>query len=225
MGETNGKKGIWGYVRGGMGGLSNAIARSAEDLGAEIVTDAEVTSIWIEDGKAKGVILKDGTKIEATKTVSNLDCRQTFEKLMDSSILPKDFEHSVKRMQYDSASMKINVTLSELPNFNAIPGTKPGPQHRGTIHICPSCETMERAFDDAKYGLPSKRPILECTIPSVVDDTIAPKGKHLMNMFIQYAPYHLKKGTWDDYRDDFADRCFDIMNEYAPNFKKSVIER
>lgn len=144
---------------------------------------------------------------------------------MDPKTLPEDFEYAVKRIQYNSASMKINVALKELPDFKAIPGKEPGPQHRGTIHLCPTMETMEKAFDDAKYGHPSKRPILECTIPSVVDDTVAPKGKHLMNIFLQYAPYNLATGTWDDYREDFADRVFDILNEYAPNFKESVIDR
>src|SRR5262249_15851477 len=125
----------------------------------------------------------------------------------------------------ESASLKINVALSELPNFTAYPGTTAGPQHRGTIHICPDMDSIERAYDDAKYGRPSARPILECTIPSAVDPTVAPPGKHLMSMFIQYAPYALREGHWDEAKDAFADRCFDILNEYAPNFKRSVIDR
>ncbi|MGE3807605.1 MAG: phytoene desaturase family protein [Gemmataceae bacterium] len=112
-----------------------------------------------------------------------------------------------------------------MPDFKAMPGSKPGPHHRGTIHICPDQDYIERAYDDAKYGRPSRNPILECTIPSVVDPSVAPPGKHLMSMFIQYAPYHLAEGTWDEERDRFADRCFDILEEYAPNFKKSVIDR
>ena len=124
-----------------------------------------------------------------------------------------------------SASLKINVALAELPNFRAVPSSEPGPQHRGTIHICPDQDYIERAFDDAKYGRPSAEPVLECTIPSAVDPTVAPPGRHLMSMFVQYAPYELRDGSWDDHRDAFADRCFDLLDEYAPNFKNSVLDR
>jgi len=106
-----------------------------------------------------------------------------------------------------------------------LPGTQPGLHHRGTIHICPDLDYIERGYDDAKFGLPSADPILECTLPSAVDPTVAPPGKHLMSMFIQYAPYHLRGRTWDAERDKFADRCFDLLNEYAPNFKQAVIDR
>ena len=121
--------------------------------------------------------------------------------------------------------MKINVALSKLPDFLAMPGDTPGPQHRGTIHIGADLTDMERAYDDAKYGRTSARPLLECTIPSVVDETVAPEGRHLMNMFVQYAPYELAEGTWDDHRDVFADRCFALIDEYAPGFSESVLER
>jgi hypothetical protein len=121
--------------------------------------------------------------------------------------------------------LKINVALGELPNFIACPGLEPGPHHRGTIHISPDQDYIERAFDDAKYGQPSQRPILECTIPSVVDPTVAPPGEHLMSIFVQYAPYQLRGATWDDLRESFADRCFALLNEYAPNFQRSVLAR
>src|SRR5206468_9410373 len=134
-----------------------------------------------------------------------------------------EFADAVPRIPYDSASLKINVALSELPDFLACPGTEAGPQHRGTVHICPDLDTIERAYDDAKYGRPSRRPILECTIPSTVDRTVAPEGKHLMSMFIQYAPYRLREGDWDGLKEAFADRCFDLLDEYAPDFKRSVI--
>ncbi len=139
--------------------------------------------------------------------------------------MPPDFLEAVRRIDYSSASLKINVALSELPDFLACPGTEPGPQHRGTIHVCPDLDTIERAYDDAKYGQPSERPLLECTIPSVVDPSVAPPGRHVMSMFIQYAPYKLRGATWDDLREKFADRCFDLLNEYAPNFKRSVLAR
>ncbi len=159
------------------------------------------------------------------RLASNADAHITFEKLMSPSQLPDDFAAAVKRIGYESATLKINVALSELPNFKACPGTEAGPQHRGTIHICPDLDTIERGFDDAKYGRPSEVPILECTIPSVVDETVAPPGKHIMSMFIQYAPYRLWEGHWDQVGEKFADRCFDLLNEYAPNFKQSVINR
>jgi phytoene dehydrogenase-like protein len=156
---------------------------------------------------------------------SNADARVTFTRLLDRRLLPAEFMAAVDRISYDSASLKINVALSELPSFSAAPGTAPGPQHRGTIHIAPDQDYIERAYDDAKYGRPSTSPVLECTIPSVVDPSVAPPGRHLMSMFVQYAPYALREGTWDDRRDAFADRCFDLLTEYAPNFKRSVIAR
>jgi phytoene dehydrogenase-like protein len=225
MGETNGKKGIWSYTRGGMGGLTQAIAKSAQALGVEIRTEAEVARIVVKDGAATGVALANGDEFQAKVIASNLDPNLTFTKLMDPRVLPSEFVEGLRRISYASASLKINVALSELPNFAACPGNEVGPQHRGTVHICPDQDYIERAYDDAKYGRPSADPILECTIPSSVDPTVAPPGKHLMSMFIQYAPYKLKQGSWDEEKDKFADRCFDILNEYAPNFKRSVIDR
>ncbi len=225
MGETNGKKGVWSYTKGGMGGLTQALAKAAKDLGVEIRTEAEVAKILVSGGKATGVALQNGDQFEAKVVASNLDPHLTFEKLLDPSLLPPDFAAAVRRISYASASLKINVALSEVPNFTAYPGDTPGPQHRGTIHICPDQDYIERGYDDAKYGRPSKDPILECTLPSAVDPTVAPPGKHLMSMFIQYAPYKLKEGNWDQEKEKFADRCFDILNEYAPNFKRSVLHR
>jgi phytoene dehydrogenase-like protein len=226
MGETNGKKGVWAYVRGGMGGLSNAIAGAAKDLGVEIRCDSEVAKIIVRDGSAVGVALKSGEEFFANKIASGVDPHWTFEKFLDPKDLPADFLAAVKRIGYESASLKMNVALSEPPNFTARPGSGVGPQHHGTMHLCPDQDYIERAYDDAKYGMPSRDPVLECTMPSSVDSTVAPAGQHLMSMFIQYAPYKLKTGTWDEEtKNKFADRCFDIIEQYAPNFKKSVIAR
>src|SRR6476661_1690520 len=189
MGECNGVRGVWGYVRGGMGGISNAIAAAARERGVEIRTNAEVAHIVVKDGRAVGVVLKDGSEIRANKVASGADANVTFLKLCEEKDLPADFVAGVKGLDYSSASLKINVALSELPNFTSVPGAQAGPQHRGTIHISPDLDYIERAYDDAKYGKPAENPILECTIPSVIDKTVAPAGQHLMSMFIQYFPY------------------------------------
>jgi phytoene dehydrogenase-like protein len=225
MGETNGKRGVWSYTRGGMGGLTQALARAGKDLGVDIRCNAEAARILVQGGKVSGVALANGDQFQARVVASNLDPNLTFTKLLDPRQLPPDFVEAVGRIRYDSASLKINVALSEVPNFTAFPGDRPGPQHHGTMHICPDQDYIERAYDDAKYGRTSQQPLLECCLPSAVDPTVAPPGKHLMSMFIQYAPYHLKEGSWDQERDKFADRCFDLLNEYAPNFKRSVIDR
>ena len=225
MGETDGKRGVWGYVRGGMGGLTQALAAAARAHGAVIRCDAEVRHILVRDGRAIGVALATGEELSAPVVASNADARVTFTRLVDPKLLPTDFVDAVGRISYDSASLKINVALAELPDFRALPGITPGPHHRGTIHICPDQDYIERAFDDAKYGQPSRRPVLECTIPSVVDPTVAPSGRHLMSMFVQYAPYALRDASWDTLHEPFADRCFDLLDEYAPNFKRSVLAR
>jgi phytoene dehydrogenase-like protein len=224
MGETDGKRGVWGYVRGGMGALTQALAAVARGHGAEIRCEAEVARVLVRDGAVTGVALAGGEEFHAPIVASNADARVTFTRLLDPALLPPEFAAAVGRISYESASLKINVALAELPSFTALPGA-PGPQHRGTIHICPDQDYIERAFDDAKYGRPSARPVLECTIPSAVDPTVAPPGRHLMSMFIQYAPYTLREGTWDQLREPFADRCFDLLEEYAPGFKRSVIAR
>jgi phytoene dehydrogenase-like protein len=225
MGEAGGKRGVWGYMRGGMGGLTQALAAAARDLGADIRCDAEVARILVRESRAVGVALVGGDEYYAPIVASNADARVTFLRLVDRSALPEAFVADVERISYASASLKINVALAELPSFRALPGTEPGPQHRGTIHICPDQDYIERAFDDAKYGRPSAEPVMECTTPSAVDPTVAPPGRHLMSMFVQYAPYELRNGSWDDRREAFADRCFDLLDEYAPNFKRAVIDR
>jgi phytoene dehydrogenase-like protein len=225
MGETNGKRGVWGYVRCGMGSLTQALAAAARDLKVDIRCNAEVARILVQNGAVTGVALANGDEYAARTVASNADAHVTFTRLLDPEALTPEFVEAVRRIDYSSASLKINVALAELPDFRALPGSAPGPQHRGTIHISPDLDFIERAFDDAKYGRPSQNPVLECTIPSVVDPSVAPPGKHLMSMFVQYAPYKLHEAHWDKLRDAFADRCFDLLNEYAPNFKQSVLAR
>jgi phytoene dehydrogenase-like protein len=225
MGETHGKRGVWAYVEGGMGALSNSLASVAKSLGAQIRTNADVRRINVADGVVTGVSLANGDEFTAKTVASNADCHVTFVKLMDGKALPPDFLEAINRIGYESASLKINVALERLPSFACLPGHDVGPQHRGTVHLCPDQDYIERAYDDAKYGKPSANPVLECTMASAVDPTVAPAGKHLMSIFVQYAPYKLKEGNWDQIKDAFADRCFDILEEYAPGFKSSVIAR
>ena len=206
MGETNGARGVWSYVKGGMGGLTQALARAAADLGVEIRTEAEVRRILVEHGNAVGVVLANET-------------------FLDAEQLPPDFVAEIRRIDYSSASAKINVALSALPNFTACPGTTAGPQHRGTVHLCPDQDYIERGYDDAKYGRASAEPVVECTIPSSVDPTLAPQGRHLMSMFCQYAPYRLAGGWNEAAKNDFAGRCFDVVERYAPGFTASVTDR
>ena len=226
MGETNGARGVWSYVKGGMGGLTQALAKAAAELGVEIRTEAEVSRILVESGAAAGVVLTSGDELRARHVASGVDCRLTFETFLDPHQLPADFLAEIKRIDYSSASVKINVALSALPSFSACPGSEAGPQHRGTIHLCPDQDYIERSYDEAKYGVPSSRPVVECTIASAVDPTVAPPGRHLMSMFCQYAPYRLRDGRWDDAaKNSFADSCFAVVEEYAPGFKASVLDR
>ena len=163
--------------------------------------------------------------LTAPVVASNLDAHVTFERLVAAHELPDDFRRSVARIDYSSASAKINIALGELPDFTAAPGTEVQPHHRGTIHIAPTLDYIERAFDDAKYGWPSTEPVLEITLPSAVDSTVAPPGKHVMSMFVQYAPYELDRQHWDDIKEDFADRCIDLLARYAPNLPEAIEHR
>jgi phytoene dehydrogenase-like protein len=226
MGECDGVRGVWGYVKGGMGALSEAIASAAREKGAEIKTSAPVAGILVKNGRARGVAMPDGVEYHARKVVSSVDAQVTFLKLMDPKDLPADFVAAVRHLDYASGSCKINLALSEVPDFSCLRGSVPGPQHRGTIHLCPDRAYIEKAFDRAKYGYISDNPIVEATIPSSLDDTVAPGGKHVMSMFTQYFPYKLAPdaGTLEENKRRYAERCIDIMTEYAPNFRRAVID-
>jgi len=132
---------------------------------------------------------------------------------------------AVRRIDYSSASAKINLALAEPPQFTCLPATGIAPQHHGTIHISPTLDYIERAYDDAKYGRPSAEPVLELTLPTSVDATIAPPGRHLLSMFVQYAPYNLRAENWDDQKEAFADRCIEVLAQYAPNVPGSILHR
>jgi phytoene dehydrogenase-like protein len=227
MGEVDGARGVWGYVRGGMGALPEALAAAARRFGAEIRVSAPVSRIVVDGGAAVGVALEDGTEFRSRRVASSADATRTLLDLVGERHLPAEVAEAARRIDYASGSLKINVALERLPSFRALPsaGADPGPQHRGTIHVSPSLAYIERAFDDARAGMPSRAPVLECTLPSAVDPTVAPAGRHLMSIFVQYAPYRLASGSWDEERERFADRCFEILEEYAPGFGSSVMAR
>jgi phytoene dehydrogenase-like protein len=222
MGGVAGHRGLWGFVRGGMGAVSEAIAASARRWGATIRTGASVEKILVRNGRAAGVVLAGGEEIEARAVVSNLDPKMTFLRLVDPAELDAQFVEAIRRYRSEGTSLKINLALNGLPEFAALPGA-PGPQHRATMHICPSIEYVERAWDDAKYGRPSERPLLELTVPTMYDPSLAPPGRHIMGIFLQYAPYTLRESNWDELREPFADHVIDLIAEYAPNIR-SIVE-
>ncbi|HEY0972988.1 MAG TPA: NAD(P)/FAD-dependent oxidoreductase, partial [Solimonas sp.] len=226
MGTAGGARGVWGYVEGGMGALTQALRRSAEAAGVEVRTDAEVARIEVRDGAVSGVRLRSGESIAAPCVASNATPEVTFRQLLEASALPAEFRSAVARIDYSSAVMKINLAVSELPDFTCLPGkAEVGPQHRGTIHISPTQDYLEAAYEDARRGEPSREPVIELTIPTSVDRTLAPAGHHIVQMFVQYAPYKLVGAQWDDIKDAFAQRCIDTVTRYAPNFAASVLHR
>src|SRR6516162_538576 len=222
MGGVAGHRGLWGFVRGGMGAVAEAIAASARAKGAAVRTHAAVDRVLVRNGRAFAVVLANGEEIEATIIASNLDPKATFLRLIEESALEPDFVSTVRRFRSEGTSAKINLALTGLPEFTAFPAT-PGPHHRATMHICPSIEYIEHAWDDAKYGRPSERPLLELTIPTMYDASLAPPGRHIMGIFLQYAPYTLREGAWDELRESFGDHVIALIEEYAPNIR-SIIE-
>ncbi len=226
MGTAGGARGVWGYVRGGMGGLADALEGACRDLHVQIEREAEVTRIITEDGAVRGVLLADHRMIEADVVVSTVDAHWTFERFLNGDELPEGFRRAVARIDYSSASAKINLALSEPPRFTCWPTEGVGPHLHGTIHISPTLDYLERAYEDARAGRPSSEPVLEITMPSSVDETLAPPGKHVLSMFVQYAPYQLAEGNgWDDIKEDFADRCIQVLARYAPNIPQAIEHR
>src|SRR3974390_576002 len=223
MGEIDGAFRAWGFARGGTGAISNAIADAAREAGVEIVTKAEITQILVKGGRAKGVVLKNGDEIEAEVISSSVDPRLTFTRFIEAQHLPGEFLEEVKRYKYRGSSGKVNMALDGLPNFKCLPGD--GLHLRGAMSISPSVEYMERAYDDAKYGHYSRRPYIDMVLPSLTDPSVAPPGKHVMSCFVQYAPYKLKEGTWDDIKEEFGDNVINTIAEYAPNLKDIIIGR
>jgi phytoene dehydrogenase-like protein len=223
MGEIDGAFRSWGFSRGGTGGISNAIGSAAREAGAEIRMEAPVARILVKNGEARGVVLEGGEEILAPIVSSSVDPKLTFLKFIESRELPSDFLDEVKQYKFRGSSGKVNLALDALPDFTCLPG--PGRHIRGAISISPSTEYMERAYDQAKYGEYSHRPYIDIVIPTLTDPSVAPPGKHVMSCFVQYAPYKLASGTWDEQREAFGDTVINTISEYAPNLKKIIIGR
>jgi phytoene dehydrogenase-like protein len=207
-----------------MGAVSEAIAASARRYGAEIRTNAPVAHLLMKNGEARGVVLENGDEIEASAVASNLDPKSTFLRLAGTAHLEPEFVNAIKAFRVEGTSLKMNLALDALPDFTALPGA-PGPQHGATMHICPSIEYVERAWDDAKYGRPSENPLIEMTCPTIYDPSLAPSGKHILGIFLQYAPYTLRDTTWDEIREPYGDRILEVIGQYAPNIHQAVVER
>lgn len=223
MGEIDGVFRAWGFSKGGTGGISDAISNSAKSFGVEIRTEAAVSEVIIQNGKAIGVALDHGEEIYASTIISSLDPNLTFLKLVDQKTLPDEFVSSIKKYKSRGSSGKVNLALDAAPDLACLPGA--GPHLRGAISISPSVNYIERAYDAAKYGGISEKPYIDIIIPSMIDPDMAPPGKHVMSCFVQYAPTHLKDGTWDDRREEFGDTVVDTISEYIPNLKDIILHR
>ena len=225
MGEIDGAFRSWGLSKGGTGGVSLACARAARSYGAEILTEAPVEQILIKDRSAAGVVVRGGHEIKSKAVISAGDTHQTFFKMVGEQHLDNDFVRQLRRFKFRGSSAKVNLAVDRLPEFSCKPGE--GPHLKGDITIAPGVDYLEKAYDDAKYGNFSKKPFLDIVIPSLTDPTVAPPGKHVISIFVQYAPYHLKEGAahWPEKREALGDTVIDTLAEYCPNLKDSILHR
>jgi len=229
IGEVNGKRGQWGHARGGMGAITQAMAAECAARGVTLRTDASVARVTIHGGRATGVELESGEVIEARRVVANVNPKLLFERLVAPEHLDADFRARIAGYRCASGTFRINVALSELPDFSALPGGNVQPHHGSGIILAPSLAYMERAYFDARTLGWSRVPIVEMLIPSTVDDSLAPPGQHVASLFCQHANPRvadvLPGRTWDDWREEVADLMIDTVTRSAPNFKASVLAR
>jgi phytoene dehydrogenase-like protein len=224
IGEVDGHAGAWGWVHGGMGAVSGALASAARANGAEIRTAAPVRRVVIGDGRARGVELEDGTLLSARRVISNAHPITTYLDLVGEPHLPDEAVRDIKRYRTRSGSVKVNIALGELPRPTAWEGPIPGDPHTGLLAVSPSVAYLERAWDDAKYGRTSERPYLEAVFPTVFEPDVAPSGKHLALCFTQFGPYELAESSWDTERKAYGDRIVGLLDEHCPGFASSVEE-
>jgi phytoene dehydrogenase-like protein len=217
-------QGFYGHVIGGMGAISEALAASGRKLGVEIRTSAPVARIDTHSGRARGVVLEDGSEIRGRIVLSNADPKRTFLTMLPEGELPAEFLHAVRGIKMAGPCAKVNLALSEEPRFTGTPSSHT-PLERTFYTIVPSLEFAERCYDIAKFGEIPEELWVDCVIASNADDTLAPPGTHIMTCFVQYVPYHLRQGTWDAYRELLGDRVVRKIAEYAPNVPGSIFAR
>jgi phytoene dehydrogenase-like protein len=225
-GRALGEQGVWGFVRGGMGAVSAAIAAAARAAGAEIRTEAPVARIVIREGRARGVVLADGTAFDAEMILSNAHPFTTFGGLLELGDVPPAIAARLRTWRTEGVSLKLNLALGELPNFSSRPGSTPAPHHRATTHVAPSIDYLQTAHDEARRGGVSRAPMLECFMQTPTDASLAPPGKHLLSIFAQYYPYGRTDAPWDETtRATAADSIVATLAQYAPNLPSAIEAR
>jgi len=226
FGEVNGKKGVWGHAIGGMGAISQAMAKCAAERGAEIHVGSPVREVIVEGGRAVGAITEAGESFYASAVISNLNPKLLYQKLIAPAALPSEFRERIGNWRCGSGTFRMNVALSELPSFTCLPGSKQADHHTAGIIMAPTLQYMEQAYFDARSQGWSKQPIIEMLIPSTLDDSLAPSGKHVASLFCQHVAPQLPNGdSWDLHRDKVADLMIETVNAHAPNFKAAVLGR
>ena len=226
FGEVNGKRGAWGHAIGGMGAITQAMAKAAMEYGAEIETDAEVAEVVMEKDRVLGVVLKNGETVRARALAANVNLKLLYTRLLPEQALPPDFLERMRKFKCASGTFRMNVALSELPSFSALPGKEAGPHHGAGIIIGPSLAYMDEAYRDALAQGWSREPVIELVIPSTIDDSLAPPGAHVASLFCQHVAPELPGGrSWDDARDEVADLMIATVDRYAPGFAASVVGR
>ena len=224
FGEVNGEKGAWGHAIGGMGSITKAMQQACEDEGVKIYTDASVERVIVNNGAATGIQLENGSKIEAKKIISNLNPKLLYKKLIDEKDLDLEFNRKMDGYKCGSGTFRMNVALSELPDFLSLPGKDIAEHHQSGIVIAPTLDYMDKAYIDAKSHGWSSNPIVEMLIPSTMDDTLAPPGQHVASLFCQqFSPQLSGERSWHDFRLEAADTIIETVNNYAPNFKNSIL--
>jgi phytoene dehydrogenase-like protein len=215
--------GTWGFVRGGMGSISQAIARSGERFGLQVRTDAEVASITLQGTRATGVVLRSGEEISARTIIANAAAQSTFLNLLPQQALPSDFVTAIRNLRTESTAFKVHLAVEQLPGYPIFEKANLDFAYPAQVRIAPSIDYLERAFDDSKYGAFSKRPYLTVMAPSLVDRSIVPEGRHLLSIFGGHAPYRLRDRSWDEARDDLTATVLDTLSEYAPAIGNGII--
>ena len=223
IGAANGGFRAAGFARGGINRIPHALSLTAQQNGAALRTDAEVVTVTTKNGAATGVVLANGTEFTSDIVISSADVKKTFLKLVEPTYVDPHFLLQVKHIRARGTVAKVNLALDALPNFESSKGR--GAELGGIIHIGPTIEYLERAADDAKYGRFSEQPFLEITIPSIADPMLAPAGKHVMSVWMQSAPYHLRESNWNKQRDALGDAVVRVIEEYAPGFKNLILHR